>query len=64
MTGSYAEYVFAAYVVAFVLLAGLTLWTVLGARQARRELDRVEAESARFASRRAGGIAPGQRRQP
>ncbi|MGV2979653.1 heme exporter protein CcmD [Camelimonas sp. ID_303_24] len=64
MTGTYAGYVIAAYAVAFVLLAGLTLWTVVGARQARRELDRVEAESARFASRRAGRKAPDQRRQP
>ncbi|GHE55154.1 hypothetical protein GCM10019059_13140 [Camelimonas fluminis] len=53
MTGTYAGYVIAAYAVAFVLLAGLTLWTVHGARQARREFDRVKAEGLHVAGRRA-----------
>ncbi|MFD2676445.1 heme exporter protein CcmD [Camelimonas lactis] len=63
MTGTYAGYVLAAYAVAFVLMAGLTLWTVLGARQAKRELARTEAESALFSARRTGAAAPGRRTQ-
>jgi len=57
MTGTYAGYVLAAYAVAFVLMAGLTLWTVIGARQAKRELARTEAETTRFAGRRVGAAA-------
>lgn len=54
---TYTGYVIAAYAVAFVLGAGLTLWTVLAARRAHIELARVEVDSLRFARRHsaAGG---------
>lgn len=55
MSGPYAGYVIAVYLVAFVLVGGLAVWTVMGARQARRDLARVEAESAKFGSSRPAG---------
>lgn len=61
MTGPYAGYVIAAYSVAFVLVVGLVLWTVIGASQARRDLAQVEAESVRLARRKPGNgeLEPG-----
>jgi heme exporter protein CcmD len=39
----YAPYIFAAYGVAIVALAGLVLWTAWRAVQAKRKLDAAEA---------------------
>lgn len=40
--GGYAAYVWPAYGVAALILGGLTLVSVLEARSARRELDRLQ----------------------
>lgn len=47
-TTAYLGYVMAAYVVAVVLVGGLVLWTVLGARAARKDLLALQAESDRL----------------
>lgn len=41
----YGPFVWGAYGVSALVLAGLTLWVVLAARAARRELDRRERDA-------------------
>lgn len=42
---TYAAYVIAAYAIAFVFVGGLTMWTVVRSRVARRTWAQLEAES-------------------
>lgn len=48
---AYTAYIVASYLVAIVLVGGLTAWTIWQGRVARRELRRVETELAKFAGK-------------
>ena len=41
----YAPYVWTCYAIAGAILGGLVAWTVLRAREARKRLDAVEADT-------------------
>lgn len=56
---TYSGYVIAAYAVAFVLIGGLLLWTILSSRAARRDMAAVEAESIRVLRGNSVVRAPG-----
>lgn len=45
--GGYAAYIWSAYGLAVVILGGLTLASILSARAARRELQRLQQEQPR-----------------
>jgi heme exporter protein CcmD len=52
----YGAFIYAAYAVAIVILAGLVLWSVLRLKFAHDKLNRLEAEEAADA---AEGLKPG-----
>lgn len=47
MSGPHAGFIIASYAIAFAVVAGLIVWTVLDHRLTGRALERLEARSGR-----------------
>ncbi|MFD1331047.1 heme exporter protein CcmD [Methylopila musalis] len=47
MTGPHAGFIIASYAIAFAVLAGLIVWTVLDHRLTKRALERLDARRPR-----------------